>query len=72
MLLILIPIPLFGASTVYGVAGFSAWVVISIIWTFCAAFAVVLYPLWESRTALALITKGAIKVRSFAYASFFG
>ncbi|KAH0826323.1 urea transporter [Lanmaoa asiatica] len=59
--LILIPLPLFGASTVYSVTGFSVWVVIGIIWAFCSAFAVVLYPLWESRAALGLILKGMVK-----------
>ena len=60
--MILIPLPLFGASTVYSVAGFSVWVIIGIIWAFCSAFAVVLYPLWESRAALLMILKGMVKV----------
>ncbi|KAF8132999.1 urea transporter [Boletus edulis] len=59
--MIIIPLPLFGASTVYSVAGFSVWVIIGIIWAFCSAFAVVLYPLWESRAALAMILKGMVK-----------
>ncbi|KAI6129366.1 urea transporter [Pisolithus croceorrhizus] len=59
--MILIPLPLFGASTVYSVAGFSVWVIVGIVWAFCSAFAVVLYPLWESRTALALVSRGIIK-----------
>jgi len=59
--MIIIPLPLFGASTVYSVTGFSVWVVIGIIWTFCSAFAVVLYPLWESRAALAMIMRGMVK-----------
>ena len=46
----------------YGVAGFSVWVVVGILWTFCSAFAVVLYPLWESRAALVMIMKGMVKV----------
>ena len=61
--LIIIPIPLFGASTGYSVAGFSVWVVVGILWAFCSAFAVVLYPLWESRTALVMIMKGMVKVK---------
>jgi len=47
--LIIIPLPLFFAQTIYGVRGLTAWVVIGILWTFCSAFAVVLYPLYESR-----------------------
>jgi hypothetical protein len=61
-MLILIPLPLFFASTIYGVGGLTAWVVIGIIWTFCSAFTVVLYPLYESRVALLQISRGVIKV----------
>lgn len=32
------------------------------IWTFCSSFIVVLYPLWESRTAIGQISKGIVKV----------
>ncbi|EIN04744.1 urea transporter [Punctularia strigosozonata HHB-11173 SS5] len=61
VLLILVPFPLFGAQTIFGVRGFTAWTVIGIIWTFMSAFSVVLYPLWESRAALRQITQGMIK-----------
>ncbi|KZT03620.1 urea transporter [Laetiporus sulphureus 93-53] len=61
VMLIIIPLPLFFAQTIYGVRGLSAWVVIGMIWTFCSAISVVLYPLYESRTALGLIGKGIIK-----------
>ena len=61
-MIILIPLPLFFAQTVYGVGGLTAWVVIGMIWAFCSASAVVLYPLYESRAALALIARGIIKV----------
>lgn len=63
--IILIPLPLFGASTVFTVPGFTAWVAIGIAWTFCSAFAVVIYPLWESRAALVMIARGVVKVCSF-------
>ncbi|KIK93077.1 hypothetical protein PAXRUDRAFT_829359 [Paxillus rubicundulus Ve08.2h10] len=59
--MILIPLPLFGASTIFSTTGFTVWVVVGILWTFCSAFAVVLYPLWESREALTMITKGMVK-----------
>lgn len=62
VLMILIPLPLFFAQTVYGVTGFSVWVIFGIIWTFLSAFAVVIYPLWESRAALRLISRGVIMV----------
>ena len=49
---------------------FVAWVVVGMIWTFCSAFIVVLYPLWESRVALTQITTGIVKVRGFPSLSF--
>ncbi|KAJ6629356.1 urea transporter [Mycena sp. CBHHK59/15] len=61
VLIILIPLPLFFASTIYGEGGLTAWVVIGIIWTFLSAFSVVLYPLWESRAAISLISRGIVK-----------
>jgi len=61
-MLILIPLPLFFASTIYGVRGLTAWVVIGIIWCFCSAITVVLYPLYESRRAIFQISRGVIKV----------
>ncbi|KAJ3878127.1 urea transporter [Lentinula edodes] len=61
VLIILIPLPLFFAQTIYGVRGLSAWVIIGLIWTFMSAFSVVLYPLWESREALHQIGAGIIK-----------
>lgn len=64
-MLIIIPFPLFFAQTVYGVHGLTAWVVIGMIWAFCSAFAVVLYPLYESRAALLVITRGIVKARLF-------
>ncbi|KAI0311068.1 urea transporter [Amylostereum chailletii] len=59
--IIVIPFPLFGAQTIYSVGGLTAWVVVGILWCFCSAFAVVLYPLWESREALGTIARGMVK-----------
>ncbi|TFK64544.1 urea transporter [Pluteus cervinus] len=61
IMILIIPLPLFFSSVVYGVKGFTTWVVIGIIWTFCSAFTVVLYPLYESRAALLQIGKGVVK-----------
>ncbi|TFK34666.1 urea transporter [Crucibulum laeve] len=61
ILILIIPLPLFFSQVVYGTRGLTAWVVIGIIWTFCSAFAVVLYPLWESRAALIQISRGIVK-----------
>jgi hypothetical protein len=71
-MLILIPLPLFFASTIFGAPGLTAWVVIGIIWCFCSAFCVVLYPLWESRVALVQIGRGIIKVRPTEWCSLVG
>ncbi|KAK0473450.1 urea transporter [Armillaria novae-zelandiae] len=61
ILIIIVPLPLFFASTIYGTAGLTAWIIIGIIWTFFSAFAVVVYPLWESQEALIMIFRGIIK-----------
>jgi hypothetical protein len=61
-MIILIPLPLFFAQTVYTKAGLTTWVVVGIIWTFFSAFSVVIYPLFESRVALTQIGRGIIKV----------
>ncbi|KAG6915590.1 hypothetical protein DXG01_010826 [Tephrocybe rancida] len=61
IMILVIPLPLFFAQTIYGVRGLEAWVVIGIIWVFCSCFAVVLYPLWESRQALLMVSRGILK-----------
>ncbi|EJD07865.1 urea transporter [Fomitiporia mediterranea MF3/22] len=61
VMIILVPLPLFFAQTIFGVRGFEAWVTIGIIWTFCSAFTVVIYPLYESREALFMVSRGVIK-----------
>ncbi|RXW17021.1 hypothetical protein EST38_g8834 [Candolleomyces aberdarensis] len=61
ILILLVPLPLFFSQHVYTVPGFTGWVAVGITWTFCSAFAVVLYPLWESRSAMAQIAKGVFK-----------
>ncbi|EJU01842.1 hypothetical protein DACRYDRAFT_100134 [Dacryopinax primogenitus] len=61
VLVIIIPMSLFGSSIVYSVNGFGAWVIIGFVWAFLAAFIVVLYPLWESRGGLAMVARGIIK-----------
>ncbi|EUC64398.1 solute symporter family transporter [Rhizoctonia solani AG-3 Rhs1AP] len=61
VMIILIPFPLFFSQVVFGTKGLATWVAVGIAWTFLAAFAVVIYPLYESRQALALVSKGIIK-----------
>lgn len=62
ILLLLVPLPLFFAQTVFGKRGLEAWVVIGMISAFCSAFTVILYPLWESRRELGGIGRGIILV----------
>ncbi len=71
VMLIIIPFPLFFAQTVFGVGGLTAWVVIGMIWAFCSAIAVVLYPLYESRQALLLICRSIIKVSAARFRAHF-
>lgn len=61
IMIILIPIPLFFAQTVYDVPSFKTWVIVAIIWAFFAAITVVVYPLWESKDALIMVSKGIVK-----------
>ncbi|KAG6854515.1 hypothetical protein C0991_005427 [Blastosporella zonata] len=61
IMIFIIPLPLFFAQTIFGVRGLEAWVIIGIIWVFCSCFAVVLYPLWESRQALHMVSRGILK-----------
>ncbi|KAJ3510462.1 hypothetical protein NLJ89_g4658 [Agrocybe chaxingu] len=61
ILILIIPLPLFFSSHIYGVGGLTGWVSIGIAWTFCSAIAVVIYPLYESRHALIQITTGIYK-----------
>ncbi|GAA6014146.1 hypothetical protein JCM10207_006112 [Rhodosporidiobolus poonsookiae] len=50
--MIIIPLPLVGSKYIATKTGFTTYVVISIIWVFHGAFAVVLYPLWEYRKSI--------------------
>ncbi|CAE6435363.1 unnamed protein product [Rhizoctonia solani] len=61
VMIILIPFPLFFSQVVFGTKGLTTWVAVGITWTFLAAFTVVIYPLYESREALFLVSKGIIK-----------
>jgi SSS family transporter len=48
-LLILWPMPMYGSGYVFSKKFFTGWVVVGILWMFCSAFCVGLYPLWEGR-----------------------
>ncbi|KAF2713524.1 urea active transporter [Pleomassaria siparia CBS 279.74] len=49
VLLILWPMPMYGSGYVFSKKFFTGWVVVGILWMFCSAFCVGLYPLWEGR-----------------------
>jgi len=58
-LLVLWPMPMYGSGYVFSKPFFTGWVSIGILWMFCSAFCVGLYPLFEgrhtmSRTAIAI------------------
>jgi len=61
LLIIVIPLPLFFSSHVYNKGDFTTWVVVAFIWAFIGSFIVVIYPVFESRQALAQISHGIIK-----------
>ncbi|KAG6860864.1 hypothetical protein C0993_002807, partial [Termitomyces sp. T159_Od127] len=61
--LILVPLPLFFAQTVYGVRGFGAWVGIGIAWAFMSCGVVVVFPVWEAREGVWGVAKGLWEVR---------
>jgi hypothetical protein len=52
-LLILWPMPMYGTGYVFSKTFFRGWVVVGILWLFCTAFGVVLFPLWEGRDGMA-------------------
>jgi hypothetical protein len=48
-LLILWPMPMYGSGYIFSKGFFTGWVAVGILWLFCSAFCVGLYPLWEGR-----------------------
>lgn len=47
--LVLWPMPLYGTAYIFSKSFFTGWVSVGILWLFCSAFCVGLYPLWEGR-----------------------
>ncbi|KAJ6084346.1 hypothetical protein N7486_011146 [Penicillium sp. IBT 16267x] len=58
ILVIIIPLPIFFSSVVYGKKGFTTWISLVIAWLIVAACGCILYPIWESRGSLVQITRG--------------
>ncbi|KAI9809780.1 MAG: hypothetical protein M1825_000213 [Sarcosagium campestre] len=53
ILLVLWPMPLYGSGYIFSKSFFTGWVSVGILWLFCSAFCVGLYPLWEGRHSMA-------------------
>jgi SSS family transporter len=58
ILVVIIPLPIFFSSVVYGKGGFTTWISLVIAWLLVAACGCILYPIWESRAALMQIVNG--------------
>ncbi|KAF7317809.1 Na+/solute symporter [Mycena kentingensis (nom. inval.)] len=58
IILILIPMPLFGQNYIFSRKFFSGWVAVSMIWLLMAGGFCILLPIWESRTEMQLILTG--------------
>jgi len=59
-LLVLWPMPMYGSGYVFSKKFFTGWISVGILWLFCSAFCVGLYPLWEGRHTMARTTKAII------------
>ena len=60
ILIFAIPLPLFSSSHVYSSAGFTAWVVVSLLWLFAGLAIVGIYPMWEARSGLKSVAQGVM------------
>src|SRR6201999_4397195 len=59
-LLVLWPMPMYGSGYVFSKKFFTGWIVVGILWLFCSAFCVGLYPLWEGRHTMARTAKAIV------------
>ncbi|MCJ1312710.1 hypothetical protein MMC25_006386 [Agyrium rufum] len=50
--LVLWPMPMYGSGYVFSRKFFTGWVVVGILWLFCSAGCVAIYPLWEGRSSM--------------------
>lgn len=60
-LLILWPMPMYGSGYIFSKKFFTGWIVVGILWLFCSAFCVGLYPLYEGRHTMARTVKAIVK-----------
>jgi hypothetical protein len=52
-LLILWPMPMYGSGYIFSKKFFTGWVSVGILWLFCSAFAVGIFPVWQGRKTIA-------------------
>ncbi|KAL2414710.1 putative urea active transporter 1 [Exophiala dermatitidis] len=52
-MLVLWPMPMYGSGYIFSKKFFTGWVVVGILWLFCSAFCVGLFPLWQGRKTIA-------------------
>lgn len=60
-LLVLWPMPMYGSEYVFSKPFFTGWISVGILWLFCGAGCVVLYPVWESRASIKRIVTLVIR-----------
>lgn len=58
--LILWPMPMYGSGYVFSKKFFTGWVVVGILWLFCTAFGVVIFPLYEGRASIAYTLRAMV------------
>jgi len=56
-LLVLWPMPMYASSYIFSKRFFTGWIVVGILWLFCSALCVGVYPLWEGRRTMARTIK---------------
>lgn len=58
--LILWPMPMYGTGYIFSKRFFTGWVVVGIIWLFCTAFGVIIFPLYEGRASIVHTTRAML------------
>ncbi|MCJ1385164.1 urea active transporter [Xylographa soralifera] len=58
--IVLVPFTLFGSDYIFSRSFFTGWCVVSFMWCWVSMIICVIWPVWESRKALYMITKGLL------------
>ncbi|KAL3229185.1 Urea active transporter [Nakaseomyces bracarensis] len=56
--LVVWPMPMYGSRYIFSKKFFTGWVVVMIIWIFCSAFCVCVFPVWEGRHGIYTTLRG--------------